>query len=108
VLLYAILESVQLTRILISAWVLYRFAIYVWRSTTLGGIVLNLQVQKLDDTTLPGDHSTALIARSLVSSLCCRLAWVSSGFFSTRSEVPGTTKSAGPGSFRFVKHRSGA
>ena len=44
-LLYAILESVQLTRILISAWVLYRFAMYVWRSTTLGGIVLNLQVQ---------------------------------------------------------------
>ena len=68
VLLYAILESVHLTRLLIPAWVLYRFAMYVWRSTTLGGIVLNLQVQKLDGTTLTGDHSTALI-RALSSLL---------------------------------------
>jgi uncharacterized RDD family membrane protein YckC len=41
---------------------------YVWRSATLGGIVLNLQVQKLDGTTLAGDHSTALI-RALSSLL---------------------------------------
>ena len=68
VLLYAILESVHLTRLLIPAWVLYRFGMYVWRSTTLGGIILNLQVQKLDGTTLAGDHSTALI-RALASLL---------------------------------------
>jgi hypothetical protein len=68
VLLYAVLESVHLTRVLIPAWVLYRFGMYVWRSATLGEIVLNLQVQKLDGTTLAGDHSTALI-RALSSLL---------------------------------------
>jgi hypothetical protein len=67
-LLFAIEHSLGLTRILIPAWILYRFAMYVWRSATLGEIVLNLQVQKLDGTTLTGDYSTALI-RALSSLL---------------------------------------
>ena len=79
-LLYAILDSLRLTRILIPAWVLYRFAMYVWRSTTLGGIVLNLQVQKLDGTTIAGDYSTALIRAlsSLLSLLpiCLGFIWI--------------------------------
>jgi hypothetical protein len=68
VLLFAIEHSLGQTRILIPAWILYRFAMYVWRSATLGEIVLNLQVQKLDGTTLTGDYSTALI-RALSSLL---------------------------------------
>jgi uncharacterized RDD family membrane protein YckC len=69
VLLFAIVHSLGLTcRVLIPVWILYRFATYVWRSATLGEIVLNLQVQKLDGTTLTGDYSTAII-RALSSLL---------------------------------------
>jgi uncharacterized RDD family membrane protein YckC len=41
---------------------------FVWKSSTLGQIVLNLQVQKLDASTLTGDYSGALI-RALSSLL---------------------------------------
>jgi hypothetical protein len=78
VLLFAIEHSLGLTRILIPAWILYRFAMYVWRSATLGEIVLNLQVQKLDGTTLTGDYSTALIRAlsSLLSLLPAGLGFI--------------------------------
>jgi len=78
VLLFAIERSLGLTRILIPAWILYRFAMYVWRSATLGEIVLNLQVQKLDGTTLTGDYSAALIRAlsSLLSLLPAGLGFI--------------------------------
>ena len=66
--LYALLSSLHLTHATIPAWVLYRFGMFVWRSSTLGEIVLNLQVQKPDGTSLIGDYSGALI-RALSSVL---------------------------------------
>jgi len=66
VLLYVLLVSLHLTRGLIPAWIVYRFAMFSWRSATLGEIVLNLRVQKLDGTLLTGDYSGSLI-RALAS-----------------------------------------
>ena len=66
--LYAILSSLHLTHAVIPAWVLYRFGMFAWKSSTLGEIVLNLQVQKPDGTSLIGDYSGALI-RALSSLL---------------------------------------
>lgn len=78
VLLFAIEHSLGLTRAPIPAWILYRFAMYVWRSATLGEIVFNLQVQKLDGTTLTGDYSTGLIRAlsSLLSLLPAGLGFI--------------------------------
>jgi uncharacterized RDD family membrane protein YckC len=66
--LYAMLSSVHLTHAIIPAWVLYRFGMFAWKSSTLGQIVLNLQVQKRDGSSLVGDYSGALI-RALASLL---------------------------------------
>jgi RDD family len=68
VVLYALLSSLHLTRAAIPCWVLYRFAMFAWRSSTLGQIVLNLRVQKPDGSTLVGDYSSAAI-RALSSLL---------------------------------------
>ncbi|MBV8173667.1 MAG: RDD family protein [Verrucomicrobia bacterium] len=68
VVLYALLSSLHLTRAVIPLWVLYRFAMFAWRSATLGQMVLNLRVQKPDGSSLVGDYSTALI-RALSSLL---------------------------------------
>jgi uncharacterized RDD family membrane protein YckC len=68
IVLYALLSSVHLSHAIIPAWVLYRFGMYVWKSSTLGQIVLNLQVQKRDGSSLVGDYSGALI-RALSSLL---------------------------------------
>jgi hypothetical protein len=68
IVLYALLSSVHLSHAIIPAWVLYRFGMFVWKSSTLGQIVLNLQVQKRDGTSLVGDYSGALI-RALSSLL---------------------------------------
>jgi hypothetical protein len=66
--LYAILSSLHLTHATIPVWVLYRFGMFAWKSSTLGQIVLNLQVQRLNGTSLVGDYSGALI-RALSSLL---------------------------------------
>jgi len=66
--LYAMLASLHLTRAIIPVWVLYRFGMFAWKSSTLGEIVLNLQVQKRDGTSLIADYSGALI-RALSSLL---------------------------------------
>jgi uncharacterized RDD family membrane protein YckC len=63
-----LLHSFHITNAVIAAWALYRFAMYTWKSATLGQIVLNLQVQKLDGATLIGDYSGAAI-RALSSLL---------------------------------------
>jgi uncharacterized RDD family membrane protein YckC/uncharacterized membrane protein len=68
IVLYALLSSVHLAHAIIPAWVLYRFAMFVWKSSTLGQIVLNLQVQKRDGSSLVADYSGALI-RALSSLL---------------------------------------
>jgi hypothetical protein len=68
VVLYSLLHFTGITRILVPAWVLYRFGMYVWRSATLGEIVLNLRVEKLDGGSLIGDYGTALM-RALSSLL---------------------------------------
>jgi hypothetical protein len=66
--LYAMLSSLHLAHAIIPVWVLYRFGMFVWKSSTLGQIVLNLQVQKRDGTSLVADYSGALI-RALSSLL---------------------------------------
>jgi RDD family len=66
--LYAILSSLHLTHATIPVWVLYRFGMFAWKSSTLGQIVLNLQVQRPNGTSLVGDYSGALI-RALSSLL---------------------------------------
>jgi hypothetical protein len=66
--LYAILSSLHLTHATIPVWVLYRFGMFAWKSSTLGQIVLNLQVQRPNGTALVGDYSGALI-RALSSLL---------------------------------------
>lgn len=68
VILYSLLYFTGITRILLPAWVLYRFGMYIWRSATLGEIVLNLRVEKLGGGDLVGDYGTALI-RALSSLL---------------------------------------
>jgi RDD family len=68
IVLYALLSSVHLSHAIIPAWVLYRFGMFVWKSSTLGQIVLNLQVQKRDGSSLVSDYSGALI-RALSSLL---------------------------------------
>jgi hypothetical protein len=68
VVLYSLLQFTGITRILVPAWVLYRFGMYVWRSATLGEIVLNLRVEKLDGSSLINDYGTAIV-RALASLL---------------------------------------
>jgi RDD family len=68
VVLYSLLQFTGITRILVPAWVLYRFGMYVWRSATLGEIVLNLRVEKLDGGSLINDYGTAIV-RALASLL---------------------------------------
>jgi uncharacterized RDD family membrane protein YckC len=68
VVLYSLLQFTGITRILVPAWVLYRFGMYVWRSATLGEIVLNLRVEKLDGGNLINDYGTAIV-RALASLL---------------------------------------
>jgi hypothetical protein len=68
IVLYSLLSSVHLSHAIIPAWVLYRFGMFVWKSSTLGQIVLNLQVQKRDGSSLVADYSGALI-RALSSLL---------------------------------------
>ena len=68
VVLYSLLEFTHITRILVPAWVLYRFGLYAWKSATLGEIILNLRVEKLDGGSLIGDYGTALV-RALASLL---------------------------------------
>jgi hypothetical protein len=68
VVLYSLLQFTGITRILVPAWVLYRFGMYIWRSATLGEIVLNLRVEKLDGGNLINDYGTAMV-RALASLL---------------------------------------
>jgi uncharacterized RDD family membrane protein YckC len=68
VVLYSLLQFTGITRILVPAWVLYRFGMYVWKSATLGEIVLNLRVEKLDGGSLVKDYGTAIV-RALASLL---------------------------------------
>jgi uncharacterized RDD family membrane protein YckC len=68
VVLYSLLQFTGITRILVPGWVLYRFGMYVWRSATLGEIVLNLRVEKLDGGNLINDYGTAMV-RALASLL---------------------------------------
>jgi RDD family len=71
IVLYALLISVHQADKLVPIWVIYRFAMYAWRSATLGEIALNLHVEKSTGLSLTGDYSAALIRAlsSLVSLL---------------------------------------
>jgi uncharacterized RDD family membrane protein YckC len=66
--LSSLLYPLHLTNATIAFWVLYRFGMYAWKSATLGQIVLNLHVQKVDGTSLVRDYSGAAI-RALSSLL---------------------------------------
>jgi RDD family len=78
VVLYSLLQFTGITRILVPAWVLYRFGMYVWKSATLGEIVLNLRVEKLDGGSLVKDYGTAIVRAlaSLLSLLSLGLGFV--------------------------------
>jgi uncharacterized RDD family membrane protein YckC len=67
-------------QVVLPAWVLYRFAMYVWRSATIGEMALNLRVQRFDGTLITGDYGTAMV-RALGSLLS--LLPLGLGFFWT-------------------------
>jgi uncharacterized RDD family membrane protein YckC len=79
-LLHFLLPFLPTHRVAFPAWVLYRFAMYVWRSATIGEMALNLRVQRFDGTLLIGDNGTAAI-RALSSLLS--LLPLGLGFFWT-------------------------
>jgi hypothetical protein len=78
VVLYAILSSLHLTRITLLVWVIYRFGMYVWKSATLGQLVLNLRTQKSNGAELTGDYSTSAIRAlsSLISLIPLGLGFI--------------------------------
>jgi hypothetical protein len=80
VIIIALLSVVHVHRVLLPAWVLYRFAMYVWRSATIGEMALNLRVQRFDGTSITGDYGTAIV-RALSSLLS--LLPLGLGFFWT-------------------------
>ena len=78
VVLYAVLSSLHLTRVTLLAWVIYRFGMFVWKSATLGQLVLNLRIQKSNGATLIGDYSTSAIRAlsSLISLIPLGLGFI--------------------------------
>jgi hypothetical protein len=80
VIIIALLSVFHVHRVILPAWVLYRFAMYVWRSATIGELALNLRVQRFDGTSITGDYSTAIV-RALSSLLS--LLPLGLGFFWT-------------------------
>jgi uncharacterized RDD family membrane protein YckC len=77
-LVYLALSSAHATRYTLASWVLYRFAMYFWRSATLGEIILNLQVRKLDGGVLSNDFGACAVRAlsSLVSLLPLGLGFI--------------------------------
>jgi hypothetical protein len=80
VIILALISLFHVHRVFLPAWVLYRFAMYVWRSATIGELALNLRVQRLDGTLITGDYGTAMV-RALSSLLS--LLPLGLGFFWT-------------------------
>jgi hypothetical protein len=80
VIIIALLSFFHVHRVILPAWVLYRFAMYVWRSATIGEMALSLRVQRLDGTLITGDYGTAVV-RALSSLLS--LLPLGLGFFWT-------------------------
>jgi RDD family len=80
VIIVALLSFFHVHRVILPAWVLYRFAMYVWRSATIGEMALSLRVQRLDGTLITGDYGTAVV-RALSSLLS--LLPLGLGFFWT-------------------------
>jgi hypothetical protein len=80
VIIIALLSFFHVHRVILPAWVIYRFAMYVWRSATIGEMALNLRVQRFDGTLISGDYGTAMV-RALSSLLS--LLPLGLGFFWT-------------------------
>jgi len=80
VIIFALISLFHVHRVILPAWVLYRFAMYVWRSATIGELALNLRVQRFDGTLITGDYGTAVV-RALSSLLS--LLPLGLGFFWT-------------------------
>jgi hypothetical protein len=80
VIILALISLFHVHRVFLPAWVLYRFATYVWRSATIGELALNLRVQRFDGTLITGDYGTAVV-RALSSLLS--LLPLGLGFFWT-------------------------
>ncbi len=78
VLLYTVLNTVHLTRYTLILWALYRFGMYVWRSATLGEIILGLQVRRQDGGLLSNDTGTSALRAlaSLISLLPLGLGFI--------------------------------
>src|ERR1700741_294733 len=80
VIILALISLFHVHRVFLPAWVLYRFAMYGWRSATIGELALNLRVQRFDGTLITGDYGTAVV-RALSSLLS--LLPLGLGFFWT-------------------------
>src|ERR1700758_494758 len=80
VIILALISLFHVHRVFLPAWVLYRFAMYIWRSATIGELALNLRVQRFDGTLITGDYGTAVV-RALSSLLS--LLPLGLGFFWT-------------------------
>src|SRR6201998_2858303 len=80
VIILALISLFHVHRVFLAAWVLYRFAMYIWRSATIGELALNLRVQRFDGTLITGDYGTAVV-RALSSLLS--LLPLGLGFFWT-------------------------
>ena len=80
VIIVALLAFIHVHRVILPAWVIYRFGMYVWRSATIGELALGLRVQRLDGTLITGDYGTAIV-RALSSLLS--LLPLGLGFFWT-------------------------
>jgi hypothetical protein len=80
IVIVALISLFHVHRVILPAWVLYRFAMYVWRSATIGELALGLRVQRFDGTLITGDYGTAVV-RALSSLLS--LLPLGLGFFWT-------------------------
>jgi hypothetical protein len=78
--IFALISLIHVHRVILPVWVLYRFAMYVWRSATIGELALGLRVQRFDGTLINGDYGTAVV-RALSSLLS--LLPLGLGFFWT-------------------------
>ncbi len=78
VLLYTVLNTVHLNRYTLILWALYRFGMYVWRSATLGEIILGLEVRRHDGGLLTRDTGTSALRAlaSLISFLPLGLGFI--------------------------------
>jgi uncharacterized RDD family membrane protein YckC len=73
---HRLIHFLELERLIVPLWLAYHVAMWTWKGTTIGGIVLGLKVVRVDGRPL--DFSIALI-RALAAILSFVVLWI--GFF---------------------------